>query len=78
MNFPNITQATYDRLIARCQSGEQQTNLDVSDLLEAYESAALLLEQLARSGRRDVSDDVFYFLNTDNGDPRVELHSHKG
>ncbi len=78
MNFPNITQATYDRLISRCANNESQTNLDVSDLLEAYESAALLLEQLARSGRRDVSDDVVYFLNTDNGDPRVELHSHKG
>ena len=73
MNSPNITQATYTRMAERCESGEQQTNLDVSDLLEAYESAVLLLTKLADTGANCITQDVYDFLYTDHGDPRVAL-----
>jgi hypothetical protein len=73
MSFPNITQATYDRLTERCESGEQQTNLDVSDLLEAYESAVLLLDKAFVEGWGRAEYDAAEFLNTETGHPRVDL-----
>ncbi len=73
MKNPNITQATYERLCERCESGAQQTNLDVADLLEAYESACLLLDKALEHRWSVVENDAAEFLYTDSGSPRVDL-----
>lgn len=73
MSYFNISQATYDRLVEREANNEPQQKLDVADLLEAYESAVLLLQNACDRGDRTVPYEVFEFLYTDAGDPKVTL-----
>ena len=73
MNYSNLTQSTYDRLCEREADGIAQTAIDVADLLEAYENATILLNKLAATGASIISDEVYDFLNTPNGDPRVDI-----
>lgn len=74
----NLSQATYDRLIAMRDSAHwpRPCRQDALDLLEAYEGAMVLLEQLTRTNNgapdclMDAAED-FLYLPHDSGRPKL-------
>jgi hypothetical protein len=77
MNRFNISQATYDRIYGGLARGARANNIDVRDLLRAYEDAIELLDETLSVAGMDMGADLEAetsgFLYLDNGQPRVTL-----
>lgn len=81
MSFRNISQATYDRLVdaVRTPKGDawrpRITGQDARDLLEAYEAAVTLLDQLVHTNHdlagSDFLESVDAFLYLPDRYPRI-------
>lgn len=77
MNFRNISQETYDRIVSQTRDTADSwrprvRGQDARDLLEAYEGAMVLLDRLY--ARADYDDQVDDFLYLPHYSGRPKLH----
>jgi hypothetical protein len=71
-DYQNMSQKTYDRLLANVQRNTAPSRADLRDLLRAYEDALTLLDAAVLDSYSAL-DGTHEFLYCDNGQPRVTL-----